>query len=46
MERKRVMIADASEEFRRLLIETLNGENDMTVVGDTGDGAMAVELCR
>ena len=46
MERKRIMVADASEEFRRLLVETLNGENDMTVVGDTGDGATAVELCR
>ena len=46
MERKRVMVADASEDFRRLLVETLNGENDMTVVGDTGDGAAAVELCR
>ena len=46
MERKRVMVADASDDFRRLLVETLNGESDLTVVGDTGDGGAAVELCR
>ncbi|MBO5034395.1 MAG: sporulation transcription factor Spo0A [Oscillospiraceae bacterium] len=46
MERKRAMVADASEEFRRLLVETINGETDLTVVDDTGDGAALVELCR
>lgn len=39
-------MADASEEFRRLLVETLRGEGDLSVVGETGDGEAAVELCR
>ncbi|MDE6107278.1 MAG: sporulation transcription factor Spo0A [Oscillospiraceae bacterium] len=46
IDRKRVIVADAGEDFRRLLVETINGENDLTVVGDTGDGAAAVELCK
>lgn len=39
-------MADASEEFRRLLVEALRGEGDLSVVGETGDGEAAVELCR
>lgn len=39
-------MADASEEFRRLLVETLRGEGDLSVVGETGDGEAAVEMCR
>ena len=39
-------MADASEEFRRLLVGTLRGEGDLSVVGETGDGEAAVELCR
>ena len=46
MEKKKVIGADASEEFRRLLVETLRGEGDLSVVGETGDGEAAVELCR
>jgi len=46
MEKKKVIVADASEEFRRLLVETLRGEGDLSVVGETGDGEAAVELCR
>ncbi len=42
----KVVVADAGEEFRHLLVETLDAESDLTVVGDTGDGAAAVELCR
>ena len=46
MEKKTILVADAGEEFRRLLVETLNAENDLTVVADTADGEAAVELCR
>jgi len=46
MDKWKVVVADAGEDFRRLLVETLNGESDLAVVGDTGDGAEAVELCR
>ena len=46
MEKRKVVVADAGEDFRRLLVETLDAENDLKVVGDTGDGGMAVELCR
>ena len=46
MDKVKVVVADAGEDFRRLLVETLNGESDLTVVEDTGDGAETVELCR
>jgi len=45
MDKKRIVIADAGEEFRRLLVEAINGESDMTVVGDTADGEEALKLC-
>ncbi len=45
MDKKKVLVADAGEEFRRLLVETIDAESDLTVVGDTGDGAEAVKLC-
>ena len=40
------MVADAGEDFRRLLVETLEDEADLAVVGETSDGAELVELCR
>ncbi|WP_251447234.1 sporulation transcription factor Spo0A [Vermiculatibacterium agrestimuris] len=46
MEKKTILVADAGEEFRRLLVETLNAESDLTVVADTADGEAVVELCR
>lgn len=45
MDKKKVLVADASEEFRRLLVETIDAEGDLSVVGDTGDGDEAVKLC-
>ncbi|BDF68522.1 sporulation transcription factor Spo0A [Pseudoflavonifractor phocaeensis] len=45
MDKKKVLVADAGEEFRRLLVETIDAENDLTVVGDTGDGEEALSLC-
>ncbi len=39
-----ILIADASEDFRGLLSEALDAEDDMEVVGDTGSGLEAMEL--
>ena len=36
--KKRILIADASNEFRKLLCDTIGGEPDLEVVGATGDG--------
>ena len=46
MEKKKVLVADAGEEFRRLLVETLENEEDLQVVAETGDGEAAVDLTR
>ncbi len=47
MDRKKVVVvADAGEDFRRLLTQSIEGESDLTVVGDTADGAELVELCK
>ncbi len=46
MDKKKVVVADAGEEFRRLLVETINAESDLMVVGDTGDGEDVVTFCR
>jgi len=43
-ERKRILIADASEEFRQMLADMLTGESDMTLVGQTGDGEELLDL--
>ena len=46
MERKiRVLVADAGEEFRRILVEQLEREAGMEVSGQTGDGAEVLRLC-
>lgn len=45
MENKiRVLLADYSEEYRRLLEDTLESEGDFQVVGSTGDGAKALSM--
>ncbi len=46
MEQKKVLVADAGEEFRRLLVSAIDDELDLTVVADTGDGEAAVSLAR
>ena len=43
---KRVLIADASAEFRRLLCDAVSAEPDLELVGDTGDGNEALRLIR
>lgn len=44
--RKKILIADASEEFRAILAEALQAEEDFEVVGQTGDGSEAVGMAR
>ena len=46
MDNKRIVLADASEDFRRMLSEAMAGEEDLTVVGATGDGGALLELIR
>ena len=46
MEPKRVVVADAAEDFRRVLVEAIRAEEDLSVVGDTADGAELIEICR
>ena len=40
----RVLIADAGEDYRTLLCDTLNAEDDLEVVGAAADGAEALSL--
>lgn len=44
--RKRVLLADASEEFRHLFAGALAEEEDIVLTGETGDGQEAVRLAR
>lgn len=42
--RIKVLVADAGEEFRRILVEQLGTESGIEVVGATGDGGEALRL--
>ena len=42
--RKKILVADAGEEYRRVLVETLSLEADLQVVGQTGDGQELLQL--
>ena len=44
--RKRILAADANEEFRRILAASLAEEADLEVVGETGDGPEAVRMAE
>ena len=44
--RKRILVADANEEFRLILTAALAAEIDMEVVGETGSGPEAVRLAE
>ena len=44
MEKTKVLIADGSEEFRRLLADMLETEEDLTLCGRTGDGEELLRL--
>lgn len=43
---KKILIADASEEFRAILAEALQNEEGLELVGETGDGPDAVRLSQ
>ncbi len=44
MNKKSVFLADPSEEFRTMLREIIEKTGEFTVIGDTGDGAEALDL--
>ena len=44
--KKRILIADAGETFRRLLSDAISRENDLEVAGETGNGREAVDMTR
>ena len=44
MSTTKILLADADEEFRILLADVINGENDMEVVASVGDGEEALKL--
>jgi len=44
--KRRVLVADASEEFRAVLAEALGKELDMEVIAHTGDGQETVRLAK
>jgi two-component system response regulator (stage 0 sporulation protein A) len=43
---KRILVADASEDFRRGLLSGLENEPDLRAVGQTGDGCELLELAK
>jgi len=43
---KRVLLADASEEFRRVFAGILADEGDIELIGSTGDGEEAVRMVK
>lgn len=43
---KSVLVADTGETFRRGMIDSINSEPDLRVVGETGDGQELLELIR
>ena len=44
--KKRVLVADAGEDFRKLLVAALKEEADFEVVAETGDGQDTIRLAR
>ena len=44
--KKRILAADANEEFRRILTASLAEEADLEVVGETGEGTETVRLAE
>ena len=44
--KKKVLIADTSEDFRAVLADTINGEEDLEVIGQTGSGQETVRMAK
>ena len=43
---KKILVADAGEDYRKVLVEAICGEPGICVVGQTGDGQELLELVR
>ncbi|MEG2420673.1 MAG: sporulation transcription factor Spo0A [Oscillospiraceae bacterium] len=46
METKKILMADAGEEFRRMFADVVGEEPDMELAGETGDGPELIRLAR
>lgn len=44
--KKKILVADAGEDYRKALIEAISGETGIQVVGQTGDGQELLRLIR
>jgi len=45
-EQTRILVADGSEEFRRMFADMVDGEEDLVLAGQTGDGEELLRLVR
>lgn len=45
-QKKRILMADAGEEFRRMFADTILNEGDLDLVGETGDGPELIRLAK
>ena len=45
-EQKQILIADGSEEFRRMLADMMEAEEDLLLAGQTGDGEELLRMVR
>ena len=43
-EQKKILLADGAEDFRRMLAHTISGEEDLLLVGETGNGEELLRL--
>ena len=46
MESRKIIVADAGEEYRAALVQAISEESDIQVVGQTGDGSQLLQLIR
>ena len=46
MEIRKIIVADAGEDYRTALVQAISAESDIQVVGETGDGSQLLQLIR
>ncbi len=46
METRKIIVADAGEEYRSALVQAISEESDIQVVGQTGDGHQLLQMIR
>ena len=44
--RKKILVADAGEDYRKVLVESISAEPNMQIVGQTGDGQELLQMVR